>query len=72
VRIAKTAVRERKRQQLVIDKTKLQAILQSLMGYGVRHLPHAQSKLPIRDRLEKFIQTKKALPTIFLSGTNPQ
>ena len=31
-----------------------------------------QLKAPMRRRLPKFIHTKKALPTIFLSGTNPQ
>ena len=40
--------------------------------YVVYSGPACQWNAPMRLRLPKFIQTKKALPTIFPSGTNPQ
>ena len=35
-------------------------------------IPRPQWNEPMRLRLPKFIQTKKALPTMLPSGTNPQ
>ena len=53
------------RQKPGVGEPVLQARLQSIKGLTVWRAAHAQSKLPMREGLEKFIQTKNALPTMF-------
>jgi len=67
---AKAAVGGGLQQKASITKGVTQAGLQCGKRVGGAH--GGQSNEPMRLRLPKFIQTKKALPTMFLSGTKPQ
>ena len=71
---AETAMREGLLQQSGFAKGVAQADLQGSESIRCGHVDKGgvQSKLPMRLKLLKFIQTKNALPTMFWSGTNPQ